>query len=247
MSIAEKLLQAYFNIAYNPVYDFITARFHRYRELQHRCISKLDFKDNDKVLCVGIGTGNEISHVMEMNGKVNIVGIDYSKAALRRAYNKALRLGKEIEALIMDARNLEFAAGSFDKVICLHVMDFIEDSGKVTNEIFRVLKDGGQFVMTYPSGREDPGLGGGLIRDNIRCAISVGKHPARAFIESIGPMLASIVYLPLLLRQKQRAYCRNELEDMIAQSTVADIRIEEDPVYRDFIVYGRKLERGGGN
>ncbi len=247
MSIAEKLLQAYFNIAYNPVYDFITARFHRYRELQHRCISKLDFKDNDKVLCVGIGTGNEISHVMEMNGKVNIIGIDYSKAALRRAYNKALRLGKEIEALIMDARNLEFAAGSFDKVICLHVMDFIEDSGKVTNEIFRVLKDGGQFVMTYPSGREDPGLGGGLIRDNIRCAISVGKHPARAFIESIGPMLASIVYLPLLLRQKQRAYCRNELEDMIAQSTVADIRIEEDPVYRDFIVYGRKLERGGGN
>jgi ubiquinone/menaquinone biosynthesis C-methylase UbiE len=247
MSIAEKLLQAYFNIAYNPVYDFITARFHRYRELQHRCISKLDFKDNDKVLCVGIGTGNEISHVMEMNGKVNIIGIDYSKAALRRAYNKALRLGKEIEALIMDARNLEFAAGSFDKVICLHVMDFIEDSGKVTNEIFRVLKDGGQFVMTYPSGREDPGLGGGLIRDNIRCAISVGKHPARAFIESIGPMLSSIVYLPLLLRQKQRAYCRNELEDMIAQSTVADIRIEEDPVYRDFIVYGRKLERGGGN
>jgi len=247
MSIAEKLLQAYFNIAYNPVYDFITARFHRYRELQHRCISKLDFKDNDKVLCVGIGTGNEISHVMEMNGKVNIVGIDYSKAALRRAYNKALRLGKEIEALIMDARNLEFAAGSFDKVICLHVMDFIEDSGKVTNEIFRVLKDGGQFVMTYPSGREDPGLGGGLIRDNIRCAISVGKHPARAFIESIGPMLASIVYLPLLLRQKQRAYCRNELEDMITQSTVADIWIEEDPVYRDFIVYGRKLERGGGN
>jgi len=247
MSIAEKLLQAYFNIAYNPVYDFITARFHRYRELQHRCITKLDFKDNDKVLCVGIGTGNEISHVMEMNGKVNIIGIDYSKAALRRAYNKALRLGKEIEALIMDARNLEFAAGSFDKVICLHVMDFIEDSGKVTNEIFRVLKDGGQFVMTYPSGREDPGLGGGLIRDNIRCAISVGKHPARAFIESIGPMLASIVYLPLLLRQKQRAYCRNELEDMIAQSTVADIRIEEDPVYRDFIVYGRKLERGGGN
>jgi ubiquinone/menaquinone biosynthesis C-methylase UbiE len=247
MSIAEKLLQAYFNIAYNPVYDFITARFHRYRELQHRCISKLDFKDNDKVLCVGIGTGNEISHVMEMNGKVNIIGIDYSKAALRRAYNKALRLGKKIEALIMDARNLEFAAGSFDKVICLHVMDFIEDSGKVTNEIFRVLKDGGQFVMTYPSGREDPGLGGGLIRDNIRCAISVGKHPARAFIESIGPMLASIVYLPLLLRQKQRAYCRNELEDMIAQSTVADIRIEEDPVYRDFIVYGRKLERGGGN
>ena len=247
MSIAEKLLQAYFNIAYNPVYDFITARFHRYRELQHRCITKLDFKDNDKVLCVGIGTGNEISHVMEMNGKVNIVGIDYSKAALRRAHNKALRLGKEIEALIMDARNLEFAAGSFDKVICLHVMDFIEDSGKVTNEIFRVLKDGGQFVMTYPSGREDPGLGGGLIRDNIRCAISVGKHPARAFIESIGPMLASIVYLPLLLRQKQRAYCRNELEDMIAQSTVADIRIEEDPVYRDFIVYGRKLKRGGGN
>jgi len=118
MSFTTKLMQAYFNFAYNPVYDFTTARLSLYRKLQGRCVSRLELRDNDKVLCVGLGTGNEIFHILQMNRNVDIIGIDYSSTALRKAYKKALRLGKEIELLLMDARNLEFTAGSFDKVIC---------------------------------------------------------------------------------------------------------------------------------
>jgi len=54
-----------------------------------------------------------------------------------------------------------------------------------------------------------------------------------------------IVYLPLLFRPNRKSYSRSELEAMITQLTTGDFRIEEDAVYQDFIVYGRKLTEGG--
>ena len=142
MSLAEKLKQAYFNSVYNPVYDFTTGQLHRYYKLQKTCIDKFKFKDNDSVLCVGVGTGNEVLHILQANRNVSVIGVDYSETALHRAYAKALQLGKEIKVLNMDARYLEFSPGTFDKVLCIHVMDFLQDSRQVTNEIFRVLREG---------------------------------------------------------------------------------------------------------
>lgn len=240
MSFAEKFLQAYFNIAYNPIYDFTTAQLNGYRQLQQRCVGKLQFRDDDMVLCVGLGTGNEILHVLEMNTNVNIVGVDYSSTALKKAYKKALRLGKEIELFLMDVRHLEFATASFDKVLCLHVTDFIEEDREVTNEILRVVKDGGQFVITYPSGKEGPKLGYNLLRDSILSNLNSGKHRIRAIFESLAQMIVSVVYLPLLFRSKRKSYSSSELEAMITQFTTGDFKIEEDPLYQDFIVFGRK-------
>ena len=87
--LGTKLIRAYFNYAYNPVYDFTTGRLSCYRQLQERCVAKLELEDNDRVLCVGVGTGNEISSILEKNKNVDVVGIDYSKMALKKAHNKA--------------------------------------------------------------------------------------------------------------------------------------------------------------
>ena len=240
MSFSGKLMRAYFNIAYNQVYDFTTARLSLYQKLQGRCTSKLELRNNDKMLCVGLGTGNEILHVLQRNRNVNIVGVDYSKIALRKAFKKASRLGKEIELFLMDARRLEFAAGSFDEVLCLHVMDFVEDNEQVTYEILRVLKRGGQFVITYPSDKEGAKLGFNILKDIIRHNINSGKHRIRALSESLAQMVVGLVYVPLVFRPKRKCYSRSELEAMIDQLTTGGLQIEEDPIYQDFIVYGRK-------
>jgi len=233
-------MQTYFNIAYNQVYDFTTARLNCYRKLQEKCVGKLELKDNDKVLCVGIGTGNEVFHVLEMSRNVSITGVDYSSTALGKAHKRASRLGKEIELLLMDARKLEFAAGSFDKVLCLHVMDFIPENTEVTSEILRVLKKGGQFVITYPSDKEGARLGFNLLKDGIHHYMDSGKHRISSFLEFVTQMVVGIVYLPLLFRPKKRFYSRSQLEAIITESTTGDFQIEEDPVYQDFIVYGKK-------
>lgn len=241
MSFTGKLMQAYFNYAYNPVYDFTTGRFTRYRQLQDRCVDKLELKDKERVLCVGVGTGNEILHILHRNRNVSIVGIDYSDTALRKAYRKAQILGKKIELLIMDARRLEFASGTFDKVVCIHTMDFIDEIWEATSEIFRVLKKDGQFVITYPSDTEGPKLGFNLLRDSLHSSLNSGKHPVRAISKSLAQMIAGIVYVPLLFRPTNwRSYSHSELQTMIAKLTVGDFLIEEDRIYQDFIVYGKK-------
>ena len=239
MRFTGKLTQTYFNLAYNRVYDFTTAQLNRYQRLQATCIGKLELKDNDRILCVGVGTGNEVLRILRTNGAVKIVGVDYSKTALRKAYKKASKLGKEIKVLLMDARRLKFAVGSFDKVVSLHVMDFIKENREATTEILRVLKDGGQFVITYPSDKEGPRLGINLLKDNIRHNISSGNY-IKAFLLSPARIVMLSVYLPLLLRPKQRTYSYRELKAMFTELTTGDFQIEEDPVYQDFIVYGRK-------
>jgi len=240
MEMNMKLMQVYFDYAYNPVYDFTTGRLNRYRQLQERCVSKLNLKNNDRVLCVGVGTGNEILHILKMNTNVNIVGVDFSHTALWKAQKKALELGKEIKLLNMDARLLQFPAGTFDKVLCIHVMDFVEDNETVTSEIFRVLKNGGQFVITYPSEKEGLKLGCNLLRDWIRGQLGSRKHPTRASLQLIAQMVMGIGYLPLLFRPQRKSYSRSQLEAMITQLTAGAFHIEEDSVYQDFIVHGQK-------
>jgi ubiquinone/menaquinone biosynthesis C-methylase UbiE len=240
MNTSQKLTQAYFNYVYNPVYDFVTGRFSRYHHLQKRCVSKLELEDDDRVLCVGVGTGNEILHIFRRNRNVSIVGIDYSHTALNRASKKVPALSKKNQLLLMDARHLDFVDGSFDKVLCIHVMDFVQENEKVTGEILRVLKPGGQFVITYPSAKEGPRLGISLLSDNLRHGINSGKHHVRAFLESLAQVVAGFVYLPLLFRPKRKSYSHSELKAMLTRSTAGDYQIEEDTVYQDFIVYGEK-------
>lgn len=240
MALITKLIKFYFDYAYNPVYDFTTARLHRYHELQENCIDKLELKENDRVLCVGLGTGNEALRILKQNSNVKIVGVDYSHTALRKAYKKASRLGKEIDIRVMDARCLEFITGSFDKALCIHVMDFVKEKEKVTSEILRVLRDGGRFVITYPSDKEGPRLAVNLLSDSVRHGVNSGKHGIRAFGEPLAQMLVGIIYLPLLFRPKQKSYSCHELEAIISKLTNRDFQIEEDAVYQDFIVYGRK-------
>ena len=241
MSFNERLIQNYFNLIYNPFYDFTTARLKRYQELQNTCINKLELEDNDKILCVGLGTGNEIIHILKINENVNIVGIDYSNKALQRARKKALELNKNIDLFIADAQYLEFPDASFDKVICIHVMDFIDDNIKVTNEIFRVLKDRGQFVITYPSAKEGIGLALNLLNNNINSnAANPKTHGLINTLVSPLQILAGIAYLPLLIRPKRKSYSHNELETMINQLISATFQIEEDTIYQDFIIHGEK-------
>ena len=243
MSFTRKLMQAYFDYVYNPVYDFTIGQLNRYRKLQERCVGKLELKDNDRVLCVGLGTGNEIFHILEINRNVDIVGVDYSHTALQKAYKKALALGKEIELLLMDARHLQFPGGNFDRVVCLHVMDFILDNERVTSEIVRVLKQAGQFVITYPSEKEGAKLLANILKDWFHHNIS-SRNYIIGLLTFLVQMLMGILYLPLVFRRK-RSYSHRELRAMFAELTSGDFEIEEYPAYQDFIVYGSKSTEGG--
>ena len=239
MRVADKILRYYFNLAYIPVYDLITAHFASYQKLQDTCVGKLELNDGDRILCAGVGTGNEVTNVLSMGKDISIVGVDHSYAALKKARQKAIACGKEIEILPMDVQNLEFTNCSFDKVLCLHVMDWVEDESKATAEIMRVLKDGGKFVITYPADKENINLGFNILRDGILNNGNGGKL-ARIYPLLLATLLGGIVYLPLLFRPQRRTNSRHEVEAILSDITNGDLQIEDYPVYNDYIVYGSK-------
>jgi ubiquinone/menaquinone biosynthesis C-methylase UbiE len=246
MGFGDKMMRAYFNHVYNPMYDFTTARLNRYRELQKTCVAHLALDDNDRVLCVGVGSGNEVAHIIKANQGLEIVGVDYSTTALRSAHRKALRLDREIEVLHMDARRLLLPSGSFDRVLCIHVMDFVGEATQVTQEILRVLRDGGRYVITYPSEREGTTLGLNLLKYEVSNSLNSGKNRAIALLGLAAQLVIGVIYLPLLCRRGRRSYTRDELSSVMAQLTDGGFQIEEDHLYQDWIVYGTKLAQGGG-
>ena len=247
MRLAERFVRAYFDSVYNIAYDFTTARLKRFQKLQASCVDRLELADGGQVLCVGLGTGNEIKHILTKNREACVTGIDYSKTALKKAVQKAVSMGREIDVHLMDARQLDFPSGSFDRVVCIHVMDFLgnaRDQEKATAEIMRVLKKGGEFVITYPSGKEQK-LGNSLLKDAFRGYVSEGKHPFVAFWKLAVQMVTALVYLPLLSRTKKSFYSRGKLEAMLGRTKGVDFQIEEYPVYQDLIAHGRKSDQGG--
>jgi len=239
MSLGNKLLRLYFDLVYNPIYDLTTAQLTAYRRWQRNCVEKLVFEDGDSILCVGIGTGNEIPYILNTNRDIGIVGVDFSERALRRAYKKGLRQNREIKISRMDAQDLQYPAESFDKVLCLHVMDFVEDDAQATGEILRVLKVGGQFVITYPSNKENIALGLRLVRDSIRHSSNLGEY-LKILQGLLAQMVLGILYIPVFLRAKKRAYSYQGLEAMFTGMRQTTFQIDKYQVYNDFIVYGKK-------
>lgn len=110
--------------------------------LLNLCLSK---KENLKILDIGCGTGANFK-ILEKFGKVT--GVDSSKEALKfchkRGFNN-VRLGK--------AERLDFKNESFDLISALDVLEHLEDDQKALREFYRVLKKGGQVLITVPAYR----------------------------------------------------------------------------------------------
>lgn len=47
--------------------------------------------------------------------------------------------------------NIQFAKNSFDRIICSHVLEHIEDDAKAISELYRIMKPGGKALIAVPT------------------------------------------------------------------------------------------------
>ena len=66
------------------------------------------------------------------------MGVYYSRTALPKAHRKTYECSIEINTLEMDIRDLKFQNDYFEKVLYIHVMDFINEYEDATSELIRV-------------------------------------------------------------------------------------------------------------
>lgn len=112
-------------------------------------------KDGDKVLDLGCGNGRLLRFIA--NKKIDYVGLDISEkliksAHLRQGFGEQASCLAKYKFVVGNITDLPFQDSSFDAVLAIASLYHIpskESRQKSFQEVARVLKPGGVFVMTY--------------------------------------------------------------------------------------------------
>lgn len=104
-----------------------------------------DELEGRRVLDVGCGDGAYAVAVAERGA--HVVGVDASARMLQAARDRATLKGLTLDLREGDVRQLPFADASFDVVLAITVLCFVEDANRALSEMARVLTPGGRLVI----------------------------------------------------------------------------------------------------
>lgn len=112
-------------------------------------IRTLVMEDNQHILEIGHGNAGHLKSIMSLAKNLRYTGVDISETM----YNEAKRLNKEFENqadfILYEGKKLPFQDGTFNKIFTVNTVYFWENPVDFLNEIYRVLKDDGTFVLTF--------------------------------------------------------------------------------------------------
>lgn len=144
----DRVAQAYGRWA--PVYDLVFGPvFRRGRSAAIQAAERV----GGRILEVGVGTGISLPQYASDS---RVFGVDISEPMLRKARDRVDELGlRHVEGLaVMDAERLDFADGSFDVVVAQYVVTAVPNPEAALDEFARVVKPGGEIVLTSRVGAE---------------------------------------------------------------------------------------------
>jgi SAM-dependent methyltransferase len=115
--------------------------------------SQIKIKAGMRVLDAGCGNGRHLRETFRIPG-IDVVGIDLNRDDLKNSKETIYPMEDEGSGRWLvaqaDVTELPFAEGRFDVVICSEVLEHIEDIRAAIGELVRVLKPGGDLVVTVP-------------------------------------------------------------------------------------------------
>ena len=110
-------------------------------------------REGTRVLDAGCGSGRHLCEAFRTPGTA-VAGVDLNWDDLRRTKGFLSSMSVENDGNWIVARadvtNLPFADGCFDVVICAEVLEHIAENRAAVGELLRVLKAGGDLVVTVP-------------------------------------------------------------------------------------------------
>lgn len=103
-----------------------------------------------RVLDLGCGVGYGGQLLLSANSAIKeVIGVDVSPAALEYANRTYAR--EYLQFVQADACRLPFLEGSFDAVVSFEAIEHVADPEQCFQEVRRVLKPGGTFVVSTPN------------------------------------------------------------------------------------------------
>ncbi|MFA4871019.1 MAG: class I SAM-dependent methyltransferase [Pedobacter sp.] len=108
---------------------------------------RIEITPNSIVLEIAAGTGRVTRHIRDcIPQSAKLIASDISEDMLAIAKKKLSNL--DIDWQIIDAKKLPFSDKSIDLIVCCFGYMFVPDKPKAFEEVYRVLKSGGQFLLT---------------------------------------------------------------------------------------------------
>lgn len=112
-------------------------------------IQTLLIEDNEHILEIGHGNAGHVGNILNEAINVKYTGIDISETM----HHEAIKLNKDFENkaefVLYEGTGLPFEDKTFDKIFTVNTVYFWEKPTDFLNEIYRVLKDNGTFVLTF--------------------------------------------------------------------------------------------------
>lgn len=135
----EKLFWGYYAAIYDSLQVFLP-----YQHLTRGVAESLHLEPSSRVLDAGCGTGNVTLHLVNLGYEV--VALDSSQPMLARASRKC-----HTKMVCADLNQpLPFPENTFSGVTCSNALYSVEQPEETLKELHRVLKPGGQIVLSNP-------------------------------------------------------------------------------------------------
>jgi arsenite methyltransferase len=113
-------------------------------------INYSEVRQGEVCVDLGSGRGSDVLRLAEDVGSDGFVyGIDISDGMIQKAKSTAVRLGvSNVDFIQSPLENISLGNSIADLVISNCTINHASDKQKVWNEVFRILKEGGRFVIS---------------------------------------------------------------------------------------------------
>ena len=108
-------------------------------------LARFTISEAARVVDIGCGTGVLLGHLVETLSAENLVGADLTPAMLNVAQ---VHLPAATSLQIARAEALPLSASTFDVALSCSVFHYISEPQRALREMYRVLRPGGQIVIT---------------------------------------------------------------------------------------------------
>jgi len=140
-----------------------------------KLLEVLNLQENNRVLELGCGNGFITEYISDVTG-AHITGVDYSKTAIKNAVERTKDKKEKLSFLCQDIKKMDFSAGTFDAVIVIDTLHFVDNIDKMVKKMKNSLKPNGQMGIFFTQRIFSDDLKDWLQPDNTQLAQSLKKY-----------------------------------------------------------------------
>ncbi|MEE1877529.1 class I SAM-dependent methyltransferase [Altererythrobacter litoralis] len=124
------------------------------RKTNQAAIAALKCDRDDRVLDLGCGHGRAVAMLAHHSDHVTGVDPSHLMVRLARGHNARAIRERRVDIQVAKAEQLSFGDGTFDKVLCVHVIYFWAEVQPVLSELSRVIRPGGTLALVFRDSRD---------------------------------------------------------------------------------------------